>query len=154
MSMYEHFIKNIYHCPITGCWIWCGYLTPNGYSRTTIKGKGVYLHKLFWEELNGPVPNGLVLDHFKCDNPSCVNPDHVRPVSPLENTLRSSNPTSINLAKRNCPKCGGGYTENKNGTRYCYPCWYSNIGGVSGKEYFKLRARASREKKKHSKMVE
>jgi hypothetical protein len=41
-----------------------------------------------WEQVNGPIPEGLQLDHL-CSVPSCVNPDHLEPVTPAENARRS-----------------------------------------------------------------
>lgn len=118
----DRFILQTYHCPITGCWIWAGGVVRGGYATMEIKGRHVMAHKWAWEQKNGPVPNGLVLDHFACNNPSCVNPDHVRPVTQLENVLRGNTITSNNVAKKDCPRCGGPYSYLGNGERCCKPC--------------------------------
>ena len=47
----------------------------------------VYAHRALYENVNGPVPYGLQLDHL-CRVPSCVNPDHLEPVTPAENCRR------------------------------------------------------------------
>lgn len=77
-----------------------GYATPchislwgvqaNGYSRFKVNGRSVYAHVLAWEEANGPVPNGLELDHL-CRVHPCRNPDHLEPVTHAENMRRSAN---------------------------------------------------------------
>ena len=97
-------------CPITGCWYWMGRLDRCGYGSLRDGVKMKKAHRYSWESVNGPVPDGLVLDHFKCNNPSCVNPDHLRPVTQRENVLRGNTNQAANLAKRVCPKCGGDYT--------------------------------------------
>jgi len=63
-----------------GCWLWEGHTSHNGYGRLHIyindKRKIVPAHRLSWEIHNGPVPKGILVLH-KCDNPPCVNPDHL-----------------------------------------------------------------------------
>lgn len=46
-------------------------------------------HKVQWETVHGPVPDGLELDHL-CRQRDCVNPAHLEPVTHAENMRRSS----------------------------------------------------------------
>lgn len=46
-------------------------------------------HRYVYESIRGPIPEGLVLDHL-CRNTSCVNPDHLEPVTYGENFRRGA----------------------------------------------------------------
>lgn len=70
-----------------GCWIWTGSVEGKGYGHPTIAGKKHPAHRLAYELLVGPVPEGLHLDHL-CRVRRCVNPEHLEPVTSRENSLR------------------------------------------------------------------
>jgi len=102
----------------TPCWIWTGAKWKRGYgcfnisSKTLPNGKRVFkrmsAHKALYEHVNGPVPEGLELDHL-CRNPSCVNPAHLEPVTHAENVKRGEAGLH-NPVKTHCPH-GHAYDE-------------------------------------------
>jgi hypothetical protein len=71
----------------TPCWIWQLHKSTDGYGQTKRDGKKINAHRFFYEAAKGPVEAGLHLDH-RCRVPACVNPDHLEPVTPTENTRR------------------------------------------------------------------
>ena len=135
--------------PVTGCHEWTGYKNPDGYGLARFKGRRSPVHRIMWEEVNGPVPEGLQIDHI-CRNRACCNPKHLRVVTPQVNTLLSDNPTAVNARKPHCPKCGAAYTVMDDGRRYCKPCHikrnteYAKKRTAEDPEYQQRRLDASR----------
>lgn len=86
-----------------GCWLWTASLT-RGYGVFHMGGGAsnmAYAHRVAYEWLVGPIPEGLVIDHL-CRNPACVNPDHLEPVTNRENILRGEGASARNARKTHC----------------------------------------------------
>ena len=83
------------------CWEWTGGVQRQGYGITYVDGPQRVAHRWAWENLVGPVPDGLVLDHL-CRNKRCVNPDHLEPITNRENILRGYGITARNARKTEC----------------------------------------------------
>lgn len=79
--------------PNTGCWLWLGHLATGGYGSTPRMRDGRWVsaraHRVVYEEVRGPIPDGLELDHL-CHQRCCVNPDHLEPVTHQENVRRAT----------------------------------------------------------------
>src|SRR5436190_24140382 len=68
---------------IQQCWLYTGYLNKKGYGST----HGQYVHRLTYEAIIGPIPNGLVIDHL-CRVRNCYNPFHMETVTNEVNNHR------------------------------------------------------------------
>ena len=100
-TTYERFIEKIVETD--GCWIWTSSVV-RGYGTFAVQTrKDVKAHRLAYEMWVGPIPEGLQIDHL-CDNKLCVNPDHLKPATARENTLRSNNPAAQNARKTHCKR--------------------------------------------------
>jgi hypothetical protein len=88
-----------------GCWLWTGMLNGHGYGLISIaKGrrhgrKMFEAHRVAYQLMVGPVPEGLELDHL-CRRRACVNPTHVEPVTHAINMERSR---GFRTPKLRCP---------------------------------------------------
>lgn len=69
------------------CWLWTGGRTRGGYGafRTSQPRRTVRAHRMAWELLWGPIPEGKCVLH-KCDTPLCVRPSHLFLGTVQENT--------------------------------------------------------------------
>jgi hypothetical protein len=101
------------------CWDWTGNHDKLGYSRMAFAKLGRRAHRVAYELLIGPIPDGLEIDHL-CRNRGCVNPWHLEPVTHRENVRRGKLATVTQCTK------GHPYdalnTGIYRGRRYCRTC--------------------------------
>lgn len=84
------------------CWFWKGNTVKGGYGQFGIDADTkVMAHRFAWELCNGPIPEGLTLDHL-CLNTPCVRPDHMEPVSLRVNILRGNGWAARNARRSSC----------------------------------------------------
>lgn len=76
------------------CWIWKGPVS-SGYGKLSIKGKSILAHRWSYEEVYGPIPDGLQIDHL-CGVSRCVKPNHLEAVTPKLNNDRRRSHSSYN----------------------------------------------------------
>jgi hypothetical protein len=113
-----------------GCDIWQGARCGGKYGVVGVAGRMYLVHRVRYEREIGPIPDGLDLDHFICDNGAggCCNPLHCRPVTKRENNLRSNGAAAISAGKMRCPKGHPLVGENldkgefRRGHRNCVTC--------------------------------
>lgn len=110
----------------SGCWLWTGYIDPGGYGRVYVANSEMYAHRFMYMAMVGDIRHGLHLDHL-CRVTACCNPQHLEPVTPRENIMRSPvAPAAINAIKTHCkrghPLSGSNLSVSANGGRYCRTC--------------------------------
>ena len=108
------------------CWLWTA-ATNYGYGVIGLgrRQDGIALaHRLLYEHMVGPIPEGLCLDHL-CRVRACVNPAHMEVVTLAENKRRGESGPAQNARKTHCPQ-GHPYDEANtyryNGWRQCRTC--------------------------------
>jgi hypothetical protein len=67
------------------CWLWTAYVMPNGYGQFWDGERLKLPHRVAYELVVGPIPDGLTLDHRRTCPKCCVNPDHLRPATQKQN---------------------------------------------------------------------
>lgn len=112
------------------CWEWLSCTSPNGYGKFSIGNYPHSAHVFAFKFFNGAIPEGMVVDHI-CRNRLCVNPTHLRTVSPKVNVLENSQSIPAkHIVKTHCP-VGHEYnfentrlSKNKSGSvsRHCRVC--------------------------------
>lgn len=67
----------------SGCLLWTGALT-DGYGYMSVHGAVKRVHRYAWERANGPIPEGMVVDHL-CHNRACAEVAHLRVATAKQN---------------------------------------------------------------------
>ena len=101
---------------VTGCcWYWDGYQKEGGYGYMLANRRLRLVHRLAYEEMIGPIPEGLQIDHI-CRTRNCVNPDHLEAVTQQENIRRI--PRTVWHGYREQTHCKNGHEYTAENTRY------------------------------------
>jgi len=95
-------------CKTEGCWEWTGSKNNHGYGRINVNRYPAYAHRVAYELVTGEDITGLELLH-SCDNPGCVNPDHLTPGTHKENMRDMTAKGRDNPWNRGKPTCKRGH---------------------------------------------
>ena len=117
----KHLPRALAALPSAACVLWTGALDRRGYGRQRVGQRRIMAHRVVWELLVGPIPDGATLDHL-CRTPACVNPAHLEPVSQRENVLRGEAPAAQNARKETCDRGHRFDYTNSRGERICRRC--------------------------------
>lgn len=84
------------------CWEWTAGKDTGGYGLFDLDQKSIKAHRFSYEYFIGSIPDDMFIDHM-CKNHPCVNPNHLRIVTPRINAIENNcGPTAINFLKTHC----------------------------------------------------
>ena len=96
----------------TDCLIWIGAANSKGYGCFGVDGVSQLAHRLVWEDVNGPIPDGMTIDHL-CRVHNCVKIDHLELVTQALNNERARTAQGYHLGG----KCGRDHVLTEASTR-------------------------------------
>lgn len=121
----------------SGCWEWVAGKDSGGYGQIGVDRRVKRAHRVAYEAIVGPIPEGLELDHL-CRNRACVRPEHLEPVTRYENVRRGNGWAGTNARKTHCPKGHELASHLKEFHRRCLVCKRTET-----REYMRRRRAAS-----------
>ena len=116
----ERFTDKILHLS-DGCWQWTAALERGGYGSYYHDGRMQRAHRVAYQLLVGVIPDGLQIDHL-CRVRSCVNPEHMEPVTSAENVRRGSAAERHTHCKRGHELSGWNSIRSNDNRQRCRIC--------------------------------
>ena len=133
----DRILKMCMPIPESGCLVWLGRQEKGGYGQVWWKGKIRLIHRVSYEQAKGKIQDKMTLDHL-CRVPSCINPNHLEPVTMKTNILRGNGLAGQNARKTHCNHGHPFSKENTyittRGERACREC-----GRRSFREWYKRK---------------
>lgn len=131
----EKFIKimPLIYVSESNCWVWPKCKDKNGYGKVSIKRVGFLAHRISWSIANKKDLTSDVHICHACDNPSCINPDHLWAGSARENIYdaikkgRPFGPKVLSKCKRGHLLCDPNLFYRKRGDKIVRECKTCNL---------------------------
>lgn len=101
LTFRERLFSRLIIDPDTGCLLWTGHKTHDGYGLISIHGTNRVVHRVMYNLFAEPIPDGLELDHL-CTVRHCASVPHLEPVNHWTNLLRGTTPSALNARKTHC----------------------------------------------------
>jgi len=122
----DRFMSKIEPEPNSGCWLWVGSLARNGYGSFVHSHKVHLAHRVSFALSGRPLDAGALVLH-SCDNPLCVNPDHLRAGTHGDNMRDAANrkrfqKQQVTVCRRGHPLTGRRTAANGRPRRFCATC--------------------------------
>lgn len=117
-KLIDKYLNNTYKDPNTGCFIWLGSVTTNGYGQITLNKKTRSLHRAIYELHNNIVLNKKNVIMHICDTRSCININHLKLGTQSLNMLDASKKGRMFNPHRNKKYCINGHEFNELNTKF------------------------------------
>lgn len=126
--------NSMYEVDEWGCWIWLGSTHGEGYGNFFINGQPIAAHRYSWQRTHPDevLPSGKAMQiHHTCDQPACVNPDHLELVTAAYNSQqRKPYKRGLTIVKERrgggCPHGHGPesqFVRSTDGATVCRECY-------------------------------
>jgi hypothetical protein len=102
-ALRERLFSRLIINPETGCLLWTGSCSEEGYGRLGRDGRKALVHRVMYELFVGPIPDGLEIDHL-CRVRNCAAPGHLEAVTGRVNKLRGNTITAAAAGATHCPQ--------------------------------------------------
>lgn len=123
--------------PETECWLWVASVNHGGYGWIRVNRQSRQAHRVSYETFVAPIPEGMTVDHL-CFRPPCVNPDHLRLLTNVENARNKRDARGrAGVRKTHCVN-GHEYTpdntyQSPSGRRECRTCVRARVAAYAAR---------------------
>lgn len=130
----DYYVTQLRGSPTDKCWRWPGFIGKQGYGYHASEGVYTGAHRVVYERLVGPIPEGHEIDHLchtrdescfdgnRCLHRACVNPTHLEVVEGAVNKQRAHRPVNEVCTRGHVMEGSNIYCPPGGGGRQCRAC--------------------------------